>query len=60
MEIQAFLSTLVGKFEFAMTDKAERILRLPSLVMAPMVEGELECGVQMPLAISLALDDGES
>jgi len=59
IEIQAFLSTLVGKFEFAMTDKAERILRQPVLVMAPMVDGELERGIQMPLAVSLAPQDDE-
>ena len=59
IEIQAFLSTLVGKFEFAMTDRAERILRQPMLVMAPMVDGELERGIQMPLAVSLAPQDGE-
>jgi hypothetical protein len=49
----------VGKFEFAMTDKAERILRQPVLVMAPMVDGELERGIQMPLAVSLAPQDDE-
>ncbi|KAF8557928.1 cytochrome P450 [Imleria badia] len=59
LEIQAFLSILVDKFEFAMTDKAERILRQPSLVMAPMVDGELDRGVQMPLAVCLAPQDGE-
>lgn len=58
-EIQAFVSTLVGKFEFAMTDKAERIVRLPMLVMAPMVDNELERGVQIPLVVSLAPQDGE-
>ena len=59
IEIQAFLSTLVGKFEFAMTDKAERILRQQVfVVMAPMVDGELDRGVQMPLAVPLA-PDGE-
>ncbi|KAF8131873.1 cytochrome P450 [Boletus edulis] len=59
IEIQAFLSTLVGKFEFAMTDRSERIIRQPMIVMAPMVEGELDRGVQMPLAVSLALQDGD-
>jgi hypothetical protein len=59
IEIQSFLSTLVGKFEFAMTDKAERILRQPMLVMAPMVDDELERGIQMPLAVSVAPQDGE-
>ncbi|KAG6382155.1 cytochrome P450 [Boletus reticuloceps] len=59
IEIQAFLSTLVGKFEFAMTDRAERIIRQPMIVMAPMVEGELDRGVQMPLAVSVAPQDGD-
>ncbi|KAF8557917.1 cytochrome P450 [Imleria badia] len=59
LEIQVFLSTLVGKFEFAMTDKAERIVRQPALVMAPMVDGELDRGIQLPLTISLAPQDSE-
>ena len=42
-----------------MTDKAERILRQQMLVMAPMVDGELDRGVQMPLAVSLAPQDDE-
>ena len=50
--MQALLSTLVGKFEFAMTEKAERILQISILVMAPMDEGELERGIQMQLACS--------
>ncbi|KAF8434320.1 cytochrome P450 [Boletus edulis BED1] len=60
IEIQAFLSTLVGKFEFAMTDRSERIIRQPMIVMAPMVEGELDRGVQMPLAVSLAPQDSDN
>jgi len=59
IEIQTFLSSLVGKFEFAMTDKAERILRQNMVIMAPMVDGELDRGTQMPLAISLAPQDSE-
>ncbi|KAG6382154.1 cytochrome P450 [Boletus reticuloceps] len=59
IEMQALLSTLVGKFEFAMTDKAKRIIRQPMIVMAPMIEGELDHGVQMPLVVSLASKDGE-
>ncbi|KAN0081681.1 Cytochrome P450 [Tylopilus felleus] len=53
-EIQAFISTLVGKFEFAMTARADRIVRQPMLAMAPMVEDELNRGVQLPLGVSLA------
>ncbi|KAF8438608.1 cytochrome P450 [Boletus edulis BED1] len=59
IELQAFLSTLVGKFEFAMTDKAERIVRMPMFVMGSMVEGEFDRGVQMPLAVSLASQNSE-
>ncbi|KAI9573309.1 cytochrome P450 [Boletus coccyginus] len=59
IEIQAFLSSLVGKFEFAMTDKAERIVRQNMVIMAPMVDGEPDLGTQMPLAISLAPQDSE-
>ncbi|KAG9312341.1 cytochrome P450 [Chiua virens] len=58
MEIQAFLVELVGKFEFTMTDKAERIVReSATLIMAPMVDGERDRGMQMPLAVSLASQD---
>ena len=58
IEMQTFLFELVGKFEFGMTNKAKRILRLPMLAMSPMVDGELERGVQMPLTVSLASQDG--
>ncbi|KAF8547988.1 hypothetical protein OG21DRAFT_1423884 [Imleria badia] len=58
IEIQAFLTTLVGKFEFGMTDMTERSLRLPGFVVGPMVNGELDRGNQMPLAISLTPQDG--
>ena len=59
IELQAFLSTLVGNFEFAMTDKTERIVRQTVLIVAPMVEGEFDRGVQMPMAVSLAQQDAE-
>ena len=42
-----------------MTDKAEWILWQPMVVMALMVDGELDHGVQMPLAVLLASQDGE-
>ena len=58
LEIQAFLLELVGKFEFTMTDKTERVRRQLAGVMIPMVEGELDRGIQLPLAISLAPQDG--
>ncbi|KAG1737830.1 cytochrome P450 [Suillus paluster] len=37
IEIQAFLTEIVGKFEFAPTDKTERIRREACLVMTPTV-----------------------
>jgi hypothetical protein len=54
VEIQAFLTEIVGKFEFALTDKSERIRREACLVMAPTLEGEAENGVQMTLRVSVA------
>ncbi|OAX34712.1 cytochrome P450 [Rhizopogon vinicolor AM-OR11-026] len=55
IEIQAFLVEVVGKFEFALTDKAERVRREAcTVVMAPTVEGEVENGVQLPLRVSVA------
>ena len=42
-----------------MTDKTERIVRQTVLLMAPMVEGEFDRGVQMPMAVSLAQQDAE-
>lgn len=58
IEMQALLFELVGKFEFKMTDKAERVIRQLAIVMTPMVDGELDRGTQLPLAISLAPQDG--
>ena len=60
IEIQAFLVEMVGKFEFEVTDKARRILREPAFVMAPMVDGELHRGGQLPLTVSVAPQDDES
>ncbi|KAF8141145.1 cytochrome P450 [Boletus edulis] len=54
IEIQAFLVEIIGKFELTMTDRSERVCRAPSLVMVPMVDGELELGSQLPLAVSVA------
>lgn len=54
IEIQAFLTEIVGKFEFAPTDKTEHIRREACFLMAPTVEGEVENGVQLPLRVSLA------
>ncbi|KDQ51422.1 hypothetical protein JAAARDRAFT_41090 [Jaapia argillacea MUCL 33604] len=53
-EIQTFLIDFVSNFEFSLTDEAKRIRREACLVMVPMIEGEEEKGVQLPLRISLA------
>ncbi|OJA11405.1 hypothetical protein AZE42_12467 [Rhizopogon vesiculosus] len=54
IEMQVFLTEIVGKFEFALTEKAKRIRREACMVMTPTVEGEVEKGVQLPLRVSLA------
>ncbi|KAG1878934.1 cytochrome P450 [Suillus subluteus] len=59
IEIQAFLTEIVGKFEFAPTDKTELIRREACLLMVPTVEGEVENGVQLPLRVSLAPRTGK-
>ena len=53
IEMQTFIVEIVGKFEFTMTDQSERVFRAPSFVMVPMVDGELERGSQLPLAVSV-------
>ncbi|KAG1865931.1 cytochrome P450 [Suillus subalutaceus] len=59
IEIQAFLTEIVGNFEFAPTDKTELIRREACLLMVPTVEGEVENGVQLPLRVSLAPRTGK-
>ncbi|KAG1737832.1 cytochrome P450 [Suillus paluster] len=54
IEFQAFLTEIVGKFEFALTDKSEHMRREACMVMSPTVEGEVESGVQLPLRVSVA------
>ncbi|KAJ8594234.1 cytochrome P450 [Rhizopogon salebrosus TDB-379] len=54
IEFQAFLTEVVGKFEFTLTDRCERVRRETCLVMAPTLEGEIESGVQLPLRVSVA------
>ena len=54
IEMQAFIVETVGKFEFTMTDQSERVCRAPCSMMVPMVDGELEHGCQVPLAVSVA------
>ncbi|KAG1824493.1 cytochrome P450 [Suillus subaureus] len=59
IEIQAFLTEIVGKFEFAPTDKTELIRREACVVMTPTLEGEVGNGVQLPLRVSLAPRTGK-
>jgi len=54
IEIQAFITEIIGKFEFALTDKSKRVRRESSELMTPTVEGEVENGVQLPLRVSVA------
>ena len=53
-EMQAFLVELVGNFEFSMTDSAANIRRDICLVVVPVVEGEAEKGINLPLRVTLA------
>ncbi|OAX37779.1 cytochrome P450 [Rhizopogon vinicolor AM-OR11-026] len=54
IEVHAFLTELVGKFEFTLTDKSKWVRREACMVMAPTVEDEVENGVQLPLRVSVA------
>ncbi|KAG2043954.1 cytochrome P450, partial [Suillus americanus] len=56
IKIQAFLTEIVGKFEFAPT---ELIRQEACLMMVPTVDGEVENVVQMPLRVSLAPRTGK-
>ena len=60
LEIQAFLVEIIGKFEVTMTERSEKVIHGPSGLMSPVIEGELERGTQLPLAVSVAAreDDG--
>ncbi|KAL1660350.1 cytochrome P450 [Schizophyllum commune] len=52
LELSAFLVELVGRFEFNVSpDVVARVYRGAAGVMIPMLEGELEKGVQLPLHV---------
>ncbi|KAL1754863.1 cytochrome P450 [Schizophyllum commune] len=56
LELSAFLVELVGRFEFSVSpDVVARVYRGAAGVMIPMLEGELEKGVQLPLHVKPAL-----
>lgn len=58
--MQAFLVEIIGKFEIAMTDRSERVRRGASFVMVPVIDGEVELGSQLPLAVSVAAREDDS
>ena len=45
---------VIDKFELKMTAQSEKVCRENSLVMTPMVDGELDRGTQLPLEVSIA------
>ena len=52
IEIQAFLVTLVRRFDISHTDKQPHIRRAGSGMMIPLVPGEEDKGPQLPLKIT--------
>ncbi|KAL1715744.1 cytochrome P450 [Schizophyllum commune] len=55
LELSAFLVELVGRFEFSVSPEVvARVYRGAAGVMIPMLEGELEKGVQLPLHVKPA------
>ena len=60
IEIQVFLVEIIGRFELTMTDRSERVCRAPTGLMTAVIDGELESGAQLPLAVSvIAREDNE-
>lgn len=51
MEAQAMAAHMLETFEFSIPADQPKILRLPTAVMLPLVEGQLEKGIQMPLLV---------
>jgi hypothetical protein len=52
LELQAYLATLIPKFEFAMTPEAFQLRREAAVVMVPAIEGAREKGAWLPLRVS--------
>lgn len=44
---------IIGGFELGMTERSEKVCPGPPFLMFPVVEGELERGCQLPLAVSI-------
>ncbi|KDQ64101.1 hypothetical protein JAAARDRAFT_201503 [Jaapia argillacea MUCL 33604] len=57
IEMQTLLVDLINNFEFSPTADSTKIIRLPAMVMVPMVEGKYNEGAQMPLMVSVAARD---
>lgn len=55
--MQTILATLIENFHFALPDNAKemRILRKPTGIMVPMVEGHAELGTWMGLKVTSVL-----
>lgn len=56
LELSAFLVELVDRFEFSV-NPAMKVHRGAASIMIPMIEGELDKGVQLPLHVKLASVD---
>jgi len=56
-EMQCFLVDLINNFEFSPTEDEKRIRREGPALMFPVVEGEIEDGVKLPLRVSIAARD---
>jgi hypothetical protein len=54
LEMQAVLVELIENFEYRFPEGVE-IIRLNAGLMAPMVEGKMEEGLQMPLEVSVVV-----
>ena len=52
VEVQAFLVTLVRRFDISLTDKQPQLGRIASGVMVPFIPGEEDKGLQLPLKIA--------
>jgi len=52
-EFQVILIELIDSFSFSVSED-KKIRRVSSGIMAPMVEGELDKGAQLPLVVALA------
>ncbi|KZT40727.1 cytochrome P450 [Sistotremastrum suecicum HHB10207 ss-3] len=54
VEMQAFLIELIHHFEFEMTEEARHIKRERAAGMIPLVQGQEDKGIQLPLKVKVA------